>query len=143
MKTTLTLALALQMSCALAQQQPAEFPSAASAFLARELPSMEAAVVKTDQSYFMPALERMKAFLGEWGANSPRGSVALETYPACTDAVTDFLISGLCRISPPGSICEPSTFLPRVETNIRKCGELARANPAVQGTLRDKAAQRP
>jgi hypothetical protein len=143
MRTVLAFALLLQASCAFAEGATSQFPSAASAFLERELPNMEAAVAAKDRSYFMPALERMKAFLAEWGGNSPKGSASLEGFPACTNAVTDFLIGGLCRISPPDSICEPSTFLPRLEDNIRQCQELARANPAVQGTLRDKAAQRP
>ena len=143
MRTALALALLLQISCSFAEEPASQFPLSANAFLERELPSMEAAVVAKDRAYFLPALERMKLFLAEWGGNSPKGSLALESFPACTNAVTDFLIGGLCRISPPGSICEPSTFLPRLESNIRQCQELARANPAVQGTRRDKAAPRP
>ena len=139
----LALVLLLQVSWSFAEEPASRFPSAASAFLEREIPSMEAAIAAKDRTYFMPALERMKQFLAEWCGNSPKGSVALETFPACTDAVTDFLTGGLCRISPPGSICEPSTFLPRLEGNIQQCQEMARANPAVQGTLRDKAAPRP
>jgi len=143
MRTILALALLLQIACSFAEEPASQFPSAANAFLERELPSMEAAIAAKDRSYFLPALERMKVFLAEWGGNSPKGSVALESFPACTNAVTDFLIGGLCRISPPGSICEPSTFLPRLEGNISQCQELARANPSLQGTLRDKAAPRP
>jgi hypothetical protein len=139
MKTILAFVLLLQISCAFAETA-SQFPSAANAFLERELPNMEAAVAAKDRSYFMPALERMKSFLEEWGSNSPKGSVALESFPACTNAVTDFLIGGLCRISPPGSICEPSTFLPRLEDNIRQCQELARANPALK---RDAPSARP
>lgn|GEM_PF-430208 len=127
MKIFIAIALLLQISCARAEELASEFPSAANAFLERELPVMEAAVVAKDRSYFMPALERMKAFLAEWGGNSPKGSAALDSFPACTNAVSDFLIGGLCRISPPGSICEPNTFLPRLENNVRQCQELARA----------------
>jgi hypothetical protein len=136
MRSVLALALLLQISCAFAEEPASQFPSAANAFLERELPSMEAAVAAKDRTYFLPALERMKVFLAEWGGNSPKGSVVLESFPACTNAVTDFLIGGLCRISPPGSLCEPSTFLPRIKDNIRQCRELARANPSINTDAR-------
>ncbi len=106
------------------------FPTAASAFLAQELPKMEVAVAEKDRSYFLAANQRMEGFLNQWGLQSPR-PVVLEQFPACTEAVTDFLIAGLCRILPPGSLCEPGTFLPRVEANIAKCNELARLNPFI------------
>lgn len=140
MKTALATLLCLFVPIAYGQQSPAMFPSAASAFIAQELPKMEVAVAEKDRSYFLAANQRMEGFLNQWGLQAPR-PVALEQFPACTDAVTDFLIAGLCRISPPGSLCEPSTFLPRVEANITKCNELARHNPFINPVLRDEAAQ--
>lgn len=98
------------------------FPFAASAFLAQELPLMEAAVNAKDRSYFTGGLDRTKSFIHTWSTKTP---MVLDTYPACTEAVSNFLIAGLCRISPPGSICEPQTFLPKVAANISKCNELA------------------
>lgn len=130
MKVALTVLLSLLVPIAYGQQSPAMFPAAASAFLAQELPKMELAVAEKDRSYFLAANQRMEGFLNQWGLKSPR-PVALEQFPACTDAVTDFLIAGLCRISPPGSICEPSTFFPRVEATIAKCNELAMPNPSI------------
>jgi hypothetical protein len=142
MKIALAILLCLLVPIAHGQQSPAMFPAAASAFLAQELPQMEAAIAERDRSYFLSANQRMEGFLNQWGLKSPR-PVALEQFPACTDAVTDFLIAGLCRISPPGSLCDQSTFLPRVEANLAKCNLLARANPSIHRTLRDKGAQRP
>ncbi len=129
MKAALTTLLFLLVPIARGQQSPAMFPAAASSFLAQELPKMEVAVAGKDRGYFLAANQRMEGFLNQWGLKSPR-PVALEQFPACTDAVSDFLIAGLCRISPPGSLCEPSTFLPRVEASIAKCNELARPSPS-------------
>jgi len=103
----------------LAQDQSETFPTESVALLDRELPQMNKAVAEKDRTYFGPALERVQAFLGPW-AKREGGSV-LERNAACTDAVTDFLIVGLCKISPPGSICEPDTFFPKVQRNIEQC----------------------
>jgi hypothetical protein len=113
-----------------AQQPTADFPAAASSFLAQELPQMEAAVEAKDRAYFSGGLERMKAFINSWPT-----SFALDTYPACTGAVRDFLIAGLCRISPPDSICEAETFLPKVAAEIAKCNELAGLTLRSSGTV--------
>ena len=134
MKTTLAFPIIFFASQALAQPTVAEFPASASAFLAQELPQMEAAVSAKDRSYFSGGLERMQTFLNSWGLNSS-SSVALDTYPACTEAVSDFLIAGLCKISPPGTICEPDTFLPKVAANIAACNELAGLTHPSNGTL--------
>jgi hypothetical protein len=130
MKVALATVLCPLAAIAHGQESPAMFPAAASAFLAQELPRMEVAVAEKDRSYFLAANQRMEGFLNQWGLQSPR-PVALQRFPVCTDAVTDFLIAGFCRISPPGSVCEPSTFLPRVEANIAKCNDLARPNPSI------------
>lgn len=133
MKTPLAFATIFFTSQALAQQSTAEFPASASAFLAQEVPQMETAVSVKDRSYFSGGLERMQNFLNSWGLNSPT-PVALDTYPACTAAVSDFLIAGLCKISPPGTICEPDTFLPKVAANIAACNELAGLTHYSNGT---------
>lgn len=133
MKISLAFAILFFTSQALAQQPTAEFPASASAFLAQELPKMEAAVSAKDRNYFSGGLERMQTFLNSWGLNS-QSSVALDSYPACTQAVSDFLIAGLCKISPPGTICEPDTFLPKVAANIAACNELAGLTHHSSGT---------
>jgi hypothetical protein len=106
-----------------AKGQPDTFPSGTVALLDRELPQMNKAVAEKDRTYFGPALERVQAFLASW--EERQGATVLERNTACTDAATDFLIVGLCKISPPGSICEPATFFPKVERNIQQCRALA------------------
>lgn len=108
---------------AAAQSQPQTSASAAAALLDRELPMMNKAVAVKDRAYFGPAQERVQSFLSLW--QRQQGAGVLEQYPACTDAVTDFLIVGLCSVSPRGSICEPATFYPKVARNIARCRELA------------------
>jgi len=106
--------------CAGAQNDPSAFPAAAVQFLDREMPEMEKAIAAKDRVFFEGSKMRMQAFLEEWGLRS-RDPVALDRYPMCRDAVTDYLIVGLCKISPPGSICDPSTFFPRFEANLQSC----------------------
>jgi hypothetical protein len=107
----------------LADDQSETFPSATVMLLDRELPKMNKAVEEKDRTYFGPALERVQAFLGSW--EKRQGISVLERNVACTEAVTDFLIVGLCKISPPGSICEPATFFPKVKRNIEQCRAMA------------------
>ena len=118
--------ISLMLLCpltALAQGPSDTFSSGTVAFLDRELPQMDKAVAESDRTYFGPALERVEAFLASW--EKRQGATVLEQNTSCTDAVTDFLIVGLCKISPPGSICEPTTFFPKVERNIQQCRALA------------------
>lgn len=89
---------------------------------------MEAAVVAKDRAYFKSGLERMKIFVGENWAD-------LDSSPPCTNAVTDFLIVGLCKISPAGSTCEPETFIPKFEANLALCRVAAKATEALQPPL--------
>jgi hypothetical protein len=103
--------VALMLLCpltSLANGQSDTFASGTVALLERELPQINKAVAEKDRTYFGPALQRV-----------------LELNKACTDAATDFLIVGLCKISPPGSICEPTTFFPKTERNIQQCRALA------------------
>jgi hypothetical protein len=78
-------------------------------------------------------LGRVQAFLTPWNS---RGGAALARYQVCTDAVTDYLIAGLCRISEPGTLCEPKTFLPRVASSIGACRELAVQTARAQSSLK-------
>jgi hypothetical protein len=95
------------------------YPQAALAFIDSEAPAMEAAVHNKDRTYFVGASERMKRFLEKWGALTD--SAQTHPYPMCTDTVTDFIIVGLCKIMPPGSICEPSTFFPKYRQTVALC----------------------
>jgi hypothetical protein len=118
--------ISLMLACpltALAGGQSDTFASGTVALLDRELPQMNKAVAENNRAYLGPALERVQAFLALW--EKRQGPTVLERNPACTDAATDFLIVGLCKISPPGSICEPTTFFPKAERNIRQCRALA------------------
>jgi len=105
--------------------QTGNFVLDANKFLTEEVPRMQAAVEAKDRVYFASGLERVKSFVNSQGAK-------LETSPPCAEAVSDFLIVGLCRISPPGTLCEPTTFIPRFESNLAKCREAAKANQAFQ-----------
>lgn len=111
------------LTAALAQNQSDTFPSGSVALLDRELPQMNKAVAEKDRTYFGPALERVQAFLGYW--EKREGSFVIERYRACTDAVTDFLIVGLCKIPSPDPICEPTTFFPKAERNVEQCRAMA------------------
>ncbi len=113
--------LALLLSAnAIAGNNHPSFPAAATQFIDSEMPAMEVAVAAKDRTYFSGATDRMNAFLKEWNAFAP-GNSLLEKYPACSAAVTDFVIVGLCKISPPDTICEPKTFIPEFEKNRADC----------------------
>ncbi|MRW89028.1 hypothetical protein GJ699_03430 [Duganella sp. FT80W] len=124
----LLLLLALTSLSANAYAGPSDFVIASDEFLSTELPKMEAAVATKDRAYFASGIERVKTFLnGHWAD--------LDKFPSCTEAVSDFLIVGQCRISPPGSLCEPETFFPKFEANLAKCRAAAKANQASQRML--------
>ena len=95
---------------------------------------MEQAIALRDRTYFNSAVKRMESFLESWGFRSPQAP-ALKKYPMCIDAVTDYLIVGLCKISPPGSICEPATFFPKFEANLQGCRDATRANPSLNADV--------
>lgn len=109
---------------AFAQNTTSEYPRAAVTFLDAEMPVMEVAVQNKDRKYFDTTLPRVTQFIADWGAKSSRD---LEIYPACTDAMTDFLGVGLCQISPPGTICEPETFIPKFKRYVEECRDAATA----------------
>lgn len=126
MKSRLTL-LVLTSFAASVQAGPIDFVAASDRFLSDELPKMEAAVAAKDHSYFTFGLERVKGFVNDHWAD-------LDKFPACTQAVSDFLIVGQCRLVPPGTLCEPETFFPKFEDNLAKCRAAAKANQAFQPT---------
>ena len=124
MKIRLLLTLSISSIAAMAQSPVASFPVASMEFLDVELPKMEAAVAAKDRSYFAESNVRMQRFLEAWGLKT--NAAALEAYPMCTDAVTDFQIVGLCRVLPAGTICDPTTFIPKFEKNLAQCRAAAR-----------------
>jgi hypothetical protein len=119
MKLTLCLLLVFASTAAMAQREATDFPRAAADFLGQELRQMEVAVKSSDRAYFISATTRMTTFLESWGLNGD--TTTLERFPMCTDAVSDFLIVGFCKISQPGTICDPETFFPKFERNLRSC----------------------
>jgi len=114
---------ALACAGAFAQQDPAQYPAAAARFLDGELPKMEVAVGERDRDYFEAAMGRTVAFSEDWGFKS-RANPALAGYRMCTDAVSDFVIVGLCRLMPNGGECEPG-LASRFDANLRQCRQAA------------------
>lgn len=119
-------ALAMTLACAgaAAQSDPAQYPAAAAGFLDEELPKMAVAVADRDRDYFEAAMGRIVSFSEDWGFKS-HANPALASYRMCTDAVSDFVIVGLCRLMPNGSECEPG-LAPRFDANLRQCRQAAR-----------------
>jgi hypothetical protein len=126
-KLVLTLLIATFFG-ACPEVQASDFIITADRFLTVEVAKMEAAVTAKDRKYFDSGLERVKIFVEENWAD-------LEKSPPCTNAITDFLIVGLCQISPPGSICEPKTFIPKFEANLAMCRAAAKSTQALQPSL--------
>ncbi|RFP10162.1 MULTISPECIES: hypothetical protein [unclassified Duganella] len=112
----------IALLCALSASAADEstFATEAVAFLDTELPQMDKAVADKDRAYFGPALDRVQLFFSGWSGDQ------LERYPACSRAISDFLIVGLCKISPPGTLCEPVTFFPKVDNHIEQCRDSAK-----------------
>ena len=109
---------------AAAQPQAADrFPAAAMSFLGTELPQMEAAIAERDRDYFEAAMGRMLDFSASWGFKS-QDNPALRRFPMCTEAVSDFLVVGMCRIMTTSDACEPG-LASRFSTNLQKCRDLA------------------
>jgi len=106
-----------------AQADANRFPAAAMSFLGGELPAMEAAIAARDRDYFEDAMGRMLGFSDSWGFKT-RGNPALARFPMCTDAVSDFLVVGMCRIMTTSSACDPG-MAAKFNTNLQQCRELA------------------
>ncbi len=106
-----------------AAQDAALFPSAAVRFLDGELPRMEIAVKERDRDYFEEAMGRTVMFSEDWGFKA-HANPTLAPYRSCTEAVSDFVIVGLCRLIPNGSECDAQ--LPtRFDGNLRQCRQQA------------------
>lgn len=117
-------AVAAMLATGAAAQLAAErFPIAALAFLDGELPQMEAAIAARDRDYFEQAMARTVEFSDSWGFRT-RANPALQRYGACTDAISDFTIVGLCRIAPSLDGCEPG-LVPRFDANLQRCRDIA------------------
>ena len=106
-----------------AQVDANRFPAAAMSFLGGELPAMEAAIAARDRDYFEDAMGRMLGFSDSWGFKA-RDNPALARFPMCTDAVSDFLVVGMCRIMTTSSACEPG-MAAKFNTNLQQCRDLA------------------
>ncbi|HEY9223513.1 MAG TPA: hypothetical protein VIP27_05095 [Variovorax sp.] len=117
------LALAAFAAGGAAAQDAAQFPTAAVRFLDGELPRMENAVKERDRDYFEEAMGRTVAFSDDWGFKS-HANPALAPYRSCTEAVSDFVIVGLCRLMPNGSECD-AMLATRFDTNLRQCRQAA------------------
>ena len=117
------LLFVIAASGAQAQQDANSFPAAAMGFLGQEMPQMEAAIAARDRDYFEDAMGRMLAFSDSWGFKS-HDNPALARFPMCTDAVSDFLVVGLCRIMTTNADCEPG-MAARFNTNLQQCRNLA------------------
>lgn len=106
-----------------AQADANRFPAAAMSFLGGELPAMEAAIAARDRDYFEDAMGRMLDFSDSWGFKT-RENPSLARFPMCTDAVSDFLVVGMCRIMTTSSACEPG-MAAKFNTNLQQCRDLA------------------
>lgn len=104
-------------------QNATQFPAETIRFLDAEMPGMEAAVRSGDRSYFAPAMARMVDFADQWGFKAHANPV-LARYPMCTGAVEEYLLVGLCRLTPNGEDCTPA-LASGFERNLRACREAA------------------
>jgi hypothetical protein len=120
----------LLISCAATWAQPPseKFPVTVTRFVAAETPALEQAVQARDRAYFTGALERAQTLIA-----NVRNPAEMDRYPECSTVVLDFLIAGLCKISPPGTLCEPATFYPKVDANLAACK--AQAGPDALSAL--------
>lgn len=119
----LALAAFAALAGTAAAQEAAQFPSAAVRFLDGELPRMEIAVKERDRDYFEEAMARTVMFSEDWGFKA-HANPALAPYRSCTEAVSDFVIVGLCRLMPNGSECD-AQLATRFDGNLRQCRQAA------------------
>jgi hypothetical protein len=117
------LMLACVATAPLAQQDANRFPAAAMSFLGGEMPAMETAIAARDRDYFEDAMGRMLDFSDSWGFKT-RDNPALARFPMCTDAVSDFLVVGMCRIMTTSSACEPG-MTTKFNNDLKQCRDLA------------------
>ncbi|MDQ0037420.1 hypothetical protein J2W30_005196 [Variovorax boronicumulans] len=116
--------LMLAASLAVAQQEPpSAFPLDAAGYLNEELPRMEAAIAARDRSFFHGAMARTVQFTERWGFKV-KANPDLAAYPMCTSAVMDYVVVGMCKLTPGDEVCEPG-LAPRFDANVKQCRELA------------------
>ncbi|RYF34801.1 MAG: hypothetical protein EOO26_03175 [Comamonadaceae bacterium] len=108
---------------AVAQAPASEFPLAATGFLNEELPRMEKAVADRDRDFFEESMGRAMSFSEQWGFKV-QANPALSRYKPCTEAVSDYIVVGLCRLIPSGDICLPE-LAPRFDGNVKRCRDMA------------------
>ena len=123
LRTLAALPLVLAASLAAAQQDPASFPLDSVGYLNEELPRMEAAIAARDRSFFHGAMARTVEFSERWGFKA-QANPDLAKYPMCTEAVMDYVVVGMCRLTPGDEACEPG-LAPRFDANVRRCRVLA------------------
>ena len=124
LRTLAVLPLVLAASLAAAQQEPpSAFPLDAAGYLNEELPRMEAAIAARDRSFFHGAMARTVQFTERWGFKV-KANPDLAPYGTCTSAVMDYVVVGMCRLTPGDDACEPG-LAPRFDANVKQCRELA------------------
>ena len=127
MLTLLVLLIGAGSTGAVAQpagRDAALFPAAAIRFLDGELPLMEVAVKERDRDFFEESMARTVSFSEDCGFKA-HANPALAPYKACTDAVSDYVVVGLCRLMTASSICDPA-LATNFDTNVRSCRAAAR-----------------
>ena len=107
-----------------ARQDAALFPAAAVRFLDGELPLMEVAIKERDRDFFEESMARTVSFSEDWGFKA-RANPDLAPYQACTDAVSDYVVVGLCRLMPASSACDPA-LATHFDVSVRSCRAAAR-----------------
>lgn len=117
------LSLVLAASVATAQQNPADFPLDSVGYLNEELPRMEAAIAAKDRSFFHDAMARTVEFSDRWGFKV-KANPDLAAYPMCTAAVMDYVVVGMCKLTPGDDACEPG-LAARFDSNVKRCREIA------------------
>ena len=123
LRILLAAPLALAASIASAQLDPSAFPLDSVGYLNEELPRMEAAIAARDRSFFQGAMARTVQFSERWGFKA-QANPDLAKYPMCTDAVMDYVVVGMCKLTPGDEVCEPG-LAPRFDANVKQCRELA------------------
>ena len=123
LRSLAALPLVLAASIAVAQQDPQAFPLDSVGYLNEELPRMEAAIAARDRSFFHGAMTRTVQFSERWGFKV-KANPDLAAYPMCTSAVMDYVVVGMCKLTPGDEACEPG-LAPRFDANVKQCREVA------------------
>lgn len=116
-------ALGAAATAALAQADVRDFPGAALRLLQAEQAAIDRAVADRDRDQFEVSMARTLAFTEAWDFKS-HANPALAPYAACTEAIADLHVTGLCRMLPAAEGCQPSPA-PRLAENIQRCRQLA------------------